>query len=474
MARAGDTRANHGGTNMTEQEHELIGRYRDFSPGSAAVSTRAREVFPGGDTRMSAHYAPYPLAMTSAAGCTMTDVDGHQITDFMNNFTSLIHGHAHPDVVAAIQHQAPLGSAYAAPNEDQVVLAELIAERVPSIEQMRFTSSGTEATLMAIRCARAATGRQKIMKMEGGYHGSYELAEVSLVPMPDKRGSLDAPASTAIDGSFPDSVLADTVICPYNQPERARRLIDEHAAELAAVIVEPVLGSMGMLPADVEFLQALRDATERHGIVLIFDEVITLRLSGGGAQRHYGVTPDLTAMGKIIGGGLPVGGVGGKRELMQLFSPDHENPVMHASTFSGNALTMAAGLAAMRAFDDDEADRVNALGDRLRSGFNHVFEQTGIRARAFGMGSLSNLHFTDRQPADAREALDGMIAGGHIAQLLHLTMLRHGVMSATRLMYCTSTAMSDADVDRAVTALNESVTEIRPFIEAERPALIAD
>lgn len=454
-------------------EHPLITKYREFSPSSGRMSERARSVFPGGDTRASAHYGPYPLVMAEASGCRMRDIDGNEVLDFMNNFTSLIHGHAHPAVVEAVQSQVAKGSAYAAPSEDQIRLAELIAQRVPSIEQLRFTSSGTEGTLMALRCARAATGRQKIMKMEGGYHGSYELAEVSLVPFPNLRGDLAAPASTAVDASFPDSVLSDTVVCPYNEPVLAEALIDAHAEELAAVIVEPVLGSMGMIPASFEFLEALRRATERHGIVLIFDEVITLRLSDGGAQKQIGVTPDLTCMGKIIGGGLPVGGVGGKAELMQLFSPDQKQPVMHASTFSGNALTMAAGRAAMEAYTGDEADRINGLAARLREGFNQAFSQAGLKAQAFGSGSLTNLHFTTEALNDSRDALSGMIAAGLLNNLVHLTMLRHGVMSATRLMYCTSTAMTDKDIDQAVTAMHESLAELRPHIEEDWPALLA-
>ena len=371
-----------------------------------------------------------------------------------------------------MQEQVAKGSAYAATSVDQVELAEMIRERVPSIEQLRFTSSGTEGTLMAIRCARAATGRQKIMKMEGGYHGSYELAEVSLIPFPDKRGDLDAPASLAVDGSFPDSVLNDAVICPFNEPERARALIDKHGPELAAIIVEPMLGSMGMLPATPEFLAALREGATAHDVVLIFDEVITLRVAEGGAQVHYGVTPDLTCMGKIIGGGLPVGGVGGKRELMQLFSPDQESPVMHASTFSGNALTMAAGRAAMKAYDAPAVDHVNTLGARLREGFNQAFAQSGIRGQATGMGSIANLHFTTDALHDSRDSIAATVEAGHIPRLLHLSMLRHGVMSASRLMYCTSTAMREEDVDAAVPAMHESLAELRPYVEAERPGLM--
>jgi glutamate-1-semialdehyde 2,1-aminomutase len=178
-------------------------------------------------------------------------------------------------------------------------------------------------------------------------------------------------------------------------------------------------------------------------------------------------------MGKIIGGGLPIGAVGGKRELMELFSPDRENPVMHASTFSGNALTMAAGLAAMRAYDAEAAASINALGDRLRAGFNEAFLQSGIRGQATGTGSLSNLHFTDKPLNNSRDNIDGIIEGGHIGRLLHLAMLRRGVMSASRLMYCVSTAMSEVEVDAAIVALNESLRELRPYVEAERPGLLA-
>lgn len=429
-------------------------------------------MFPGGDTRSSAHYGPYPLVMDRAAGCRMWDVDGNELIDFMNNFTSLIHGHGHEDIVLAVQQQAAKGSAYAAPSMDQIELAELIVERIPSIEQMRFTSSGTEGTTMAIRCARAATGRQKIMKMEGGYHGSFELAEVSLVPFPDRRGPLNAPVSLPVDGSFPDNVLLDTIVCPYNESDMARELIARHAGEIAAVIVEPVLGSMGMIPATPEFLGALREASLAHDILLIFDEVITLRLDVGGAQTPLGITPDLTCMGKIIGGGLPVGGVGGRRDLMQWFSPQRQQPVMHASTFSGNALTMAAGLAAMRHYTAAEARRINELGDQLREGFNRAFAQAGIAAQMTGAGSLSNVQFTSEPVHDARDSLAASMSAGHIPRLLHLAMMRRGVFSAARLMYCISTPMTSREIDFAITALNESLQELRPYIERERPGLL--
>jgi glutamate-1-semialdehyde 2,1-aminomutase len=390
----------------------------------------------------------------------------------MNNFTSLIHGHAFPPVVDAVTEQIRRGSAYAAPTGSQIALAEIIRDRVPSIEQLRFTSSGSEATLMTLRCARAVTGRQKIMKMEGGYHGSYELAEVSLVPRPDRCGPLEAPLPVPVDASIPASVLGDVVVCPYNEPDIARTLIAKHAHELAAVIVEPVLGSMGMVPATREFLSTLREATRRHGVILVFDEVITLRLGDGGAQSVHGVVPDLTAMGKIIGGGLPIGAFGGRAELMRVFDPDASEPVMHASTFSGNALSMAAGEAAMRRLDPQVIDGLNALGERLRQGFTAAFARNQIRGQAIGMGSLANVHLTDAPLASARDTLAGMVRAGRVGQLLHLEMLKRGVASAARLMYCTSTPMTADDVDYAIDAMDDALRALRPGLAREKPELL--
>ncbi len=452
---------------------DLEERYRQWAKRSGELTQDACDVFPGGDTRATAHYLPYPAFMERGDGCRIYDADGHEIIDFMNNFTSLIHGHAFPPVVDAVVDQVKKGTAYAAPAGNQVALAQLIAARVPSVERMRFCSSGSEATLMSLRCARAHTGRQKIVKVEGGYHGSYELAEVSLVPFPDRAGQLNRPVSLPVDASIPDSALKDAVIVPFNEAQYAVDILRSEGDDVAAVIIEPILGSMGMIPAEAEFLKALREATHACGALLIFDEVISLRLDEGGAQNRFGVTPDLTAMGKIIGGGLPIGAFGGRADLLSLFDPRETQPVMHASTFSGNPLSMAAGLAAMSAFDAAACDRINGLGDRLREGFNNAFANAGVRGQAIGLGSLSNLHLTDRPLRHARDSFQGMMEAGHISRLLHLGMLRRGVSSASRLMYCTSTTMDESDIDAAVAALEETLDELRPVVEVERPGLLS-
>lgn len=458
---------------MLHDARSLYAAYEESTKKSREWIERAREVFPGGDTRMSAHYAPYPVFMERGAGCRLVDVDGHEYVDFMNNFTSLIHGHAHPATVAAVSEQLSRGSAYAAPTASQVELGRAIVERVPSIERLRFTSSGSEATLMALRAARAFTGRQKVMKVEGGYHGSYELAEVSLVPRPRDCGPREQPVSLPIDASIPRSVLADTIVAPYNHPEIAARLIERHAAELAAVIVEPVLGSMGMLPATADFMSSLREATQRHGVLLVFDEVITLRLAPGGAQSLLGVVPDLTAMGKIIGGGLPIGGIGGREDVMQVFNPERRDAVMHASTFSGNPLSMAAGVATLAELDGDACVRLNVLGDRLRDGLNAAFRASPVRGQAIGRGSLLQLHLGDTALSDARDALACMrAAGGTAARLLHLGLLRRGVFAAARGMLCVSTPMGEDEIDAASAALADVLEELAPVLQQERPALL--
>jgi glutamate-1-semialdehyde 2,1-aminomutase len=457
---------------MDDAAEALRGAYKDWTRTSAKLAREARRYLPGGDTRSSAYYPPYPAFMTRGDGCCLWDVDGHEYIDFMNNFTSLIHGHAHPPTVAAVTEQIARGSAYAAPSESQLELARLLCERVPSVEELRFCSSGTEATGMCIRAARAHTGKSKVMKVEGGYHGSHELGEMSLVPLPGKAGPPDEPVTLAPDRSINGSEILDIITIPFNDADVARARLEEHADEVAALIVEPMLGGMGMVPPQPGYLAALRRLTEECEVLLVFDEVITLRLSSGGLQATSGVTPDLTAMGKIIGGGLPVGAFGGRREVLEIFNPDRTDAIMHASTFSGNALTMAAGCAALQDLSGDDFERINGLGDRLRAGFNAAFAGAGIRGQATGIGSLSHLHLWDGPIRNARDSIRGFMEGGRLPNLLHLGMLRRGIHPAGRQMYCISTPMREEHVDRAVEALAETLAEARPVVEQEFPNLV--
>ena len=297
-----------------------------------------------------------------------------------------------------------LGSAFGLPTESEVELAELLASRLPSVEQVRFTNSGTEAVMMALKAARAFTGRPKIAKCEGAYHGSYDYAEVSLDPTPEAWGR-NAPVSVAYARGTPDNVLADVVTIPFNDAEAAVSLIREHGAELACVLVDPMPNRAGLAPADQTYLEALRRVTREVGALLIFDEVITFRLGYRGAQGVWGIDPDLTTLGKIIGGGFPVGAVGGRKEFMAVFDPSRGKPALpHGGTFSANPVTMRAGLAAMELLDEAAFARLDAIGSAVRSGIDDAFRRHGVPGGTVGLGSLLKVHFADHPVRDYRSA----------------------------------------------------------------------
>jgi glutamate-1-semialdehyde 2,1-aminomutase len=284
---------------------------------------------PGGDTRTVAFHAPYPLYLVEGSGCRITDADGNEYLDLLNNYTSLIHGHAHPAIVEAVGAQVPRGTAFASGFEAQTRLAELLTERVASVDLIRFCNSGTEAVMNALRAARAFTGRDVIVKMEGGYHGTYDDVEVSVHPeLADLAiGPDHAPQATLDTGGVPANTVDNVLVLPYNDVAAAERLLTERGGEIAAVILEPVMGAGGMIPAEHAFLAALRALTAEMGIVLIFDEVMTFRLEPGGMQDHHRIRPDLTTFAKIIGGGFPVGAFGGREAIMAQFDPSRPRPL---------------------------------------------------------------------------------------------------------------------------------------------------
>jgi len=457
---------------MNPKLEKIQESYREWAKKSQDLAKPAGQFMPGGDTRTTAHYLPYPAFMERGEGCQLFDADGHTYVDFMNNFTSLILGHAHPKIVEAVSEQVRRGSAFAAPTESQTQLAEMVCERVPSIEQVRFCSCGSEATMMAVRAARAFTGKQKVIKMEGGYNGNHDLGEISLVPIPPDAGPLEEPKTILPDKGVAVSSVEDTIIIPFNEPEIARTLIKKHRDEACAIILEPMLGGLGMVPPKPDYLKQLREITTENDVLLILDEVITLRLAPGGMQQIYDVKPDLTATGKIIGGGLPIGAFGGRREIMQQFNPEVPDFMWHASTFSGNPLTMAAGIAALNELTPNVYDRLNRLGDSLRDKFNAVFQECGIRGQATGKGSLVNLHFNDQPIIHARDSVQGFFNSGELTMHLHLCMIQRGIFPASRQMYCISTPMTEKEIDLAVEALSDTLKELKPIIEADYKHLL--
>lgn len=452
---------------LIEYMAELRARYAEARPNSKRLFERACKFLPGGDTRTATFFRPYPGFMDRGEGAYMFDVDGHRLLDFQNNYTSLIHGHGHEETVAAVKDQVVKGTAYTAPFNKQVELARLLVERFPSMDLVRFTNSGTEANMHALRIARAYTGKAKIVKTEGGYHGTTDVFEASVDPNIKKAGSLDEIKVLPESRGVSANALKDVLVVPFNDIDRTGRLLEEHHAEIACMIIEPIMGSAGQITPTLEYLKFLREITERYNIVLIFDEVVTARLALGGAQEYYGVIPDLTSLGKIIGGGTPVGAFGGKKEIMQMYDP-REKQMYHSGTFNGNALTMAAGFASMQAYDQKMVDHVNRLGSSFKQGMLDIYSELGLNMQVSGCGSIYNILFTDKKVSNYRD-----VVGSHevLNKLLTMSLLNKNVFNAERGMFCMSTPMTEEDIAFGLEKVKESMKEMLHVIEAEAPEL---
>jgi glutamate-1-semialdehyde 2,1-aminomutase len=440
----------------------IVERYLARTPNSAARNAEAKRTMPGGDTRSTAWFSPYPPFVAEGQGAFFTDVDGNRYVELLNNYTSLIHGHAPPKVVEAIREQVGRGSSFAAPHEASMRLSRILVERMPSVDRVRFANSGTEAVMMAIRLARAFTGKQLIAKAEGGYHGTWDDITVSVAPPLDQAGSSERPRPYFDSPGLNAGGAASTIVIPFNDVEAARAVLEPFAERLACVIVEPVMGAGGMIPCEPEYLTGLRELTRELDALLVLDEVISLRLAPGGAQSLYGVEGDLTTMAKIIGGGLPVGAFGGRADIMDLCDPSRSGHVPHYGTFNGNPATMAGGLAAMELYTPDEGDRINALGDRLREGVNALAAELGLAIQATGTGSLLNVHLLD---GPIRQKRDVARADPAHVRLFHLACLNEGLFPAGRALMCTSTAMDHATVEEALAGIRNAVLAVH----AEQP-----
>jgi glutamate-1-semialdehyde 2,1-aminomutase len=434
---------------LPEFANSLLEEFQRRTPQSAQAFERARHVLPGGDTRTIAFHPPYPLTIAEGSGCRLVDVDGNEYIDTLNNYTSLIHGHAHPAIVSAVNEQLAKGTSFAAAIASQTLLAEIMTTRVASLDLIRFTNSGTEAVMNAIRAARAFTDRELVVKMEGGYHGTYDDVEISVHPaLDDDRAGPDHAPRPAIDTlGVPKNRASNVLVVPFNDVEAFERTVNERGDEIAAVIVEPVLGSAGVIPAETSFLEAARALTAERGIVLIFDEVMTFRLEPGGVQEHYRIRPDLTTFAKIVGGGFPVGAFGGRAAIMEQYDPNKPHALSQSGTFNGNAVTMIAGVAAMEHYPAGEVARINRLGDRFRDGLRSATASNGIEAQVTGYGSMLGLHFTSQTVRDYRSAARG---DAFPKRAVHWGLLNEGVFASPRLMFCTSTAMNEQVVDEVL------------------------
>ena len=449
---------------------KILNTYREKTPGSMAHQELAGKYLPGGDTRSATYFSPYPVYMEKGRGCYLYDADENEYLDLLGNYTSLVHGHALPAIVEAIREQAVKGTVFGAVGAIQYRHAEHLCSRVPSLDMIRYCSSGTEATLFVIRAARAFTGRDGIIKIDGGYHGGHDLAEVNNLPDIET----DGPPRASVHAGVPASVLQDVQVVPFNDLTAVASILETDADRIAAIILEPVLGAGGVIPPQNGYLGGLRDLADRFKVLLIFDEVITLRLSSGGMQALTGVMPDLTSLGKIIGGGLPAGAFGGRADIMAIFDPTHPRAVTHSGTFNAANMVMAAGLCAMNALDQPAIDRINSLGDRLKTGFQNAFTETGIRGQVTGIGSLNQIHWCSDPPQNAREAGLALTRSGELAGLLHLELMNRGIYSAKRGMFVISTPMSEAEIDQAVVSFANTLDMLKPLISDRYPQLVVN
>jgi glutamate-1-semialdehyde 2,1-aminomutase len=418
-------------TDLSGRLAEAEARYIDRNPESSRLHEQRARFMPGGNTRTTIHQPPFPLTILRGEGARIVDADGHEYLDFLGEYTAGLFGHSHPVIVDAIREALADGIVLGAPNRYEGALAEAICDRFPSVELVRFCNSGTEANLLALSLARAATGRSGILVFAGAYHGGILLFSHGISP-------LNPPF--------------EWVVGEYNNAASSARLIEEHARELAAVIVEPLQGAAGVIPGEPDFLRTLRDVTAAHDVLLVFDEVMTSRLSTGGMQTLLGIRPDLTTLAKFVGGGLAFGAFGGRADLMARFDPARPDALAHAGTFNNAVLTMAAGLAGLtRVYTDEECARLNALGDRLRRRLNAFATEHGLDFCATGRGSMVGLHFT-RGPV--RRTADSP-AAPELRTLLHLHMLDRGYSFARRGFVALSLPLTDSDVDGFARAVEE-------------------
>lgn len=436
---------------MTTPLEQEIATYAAANPKSGALHERAVKFMPGGDTRNSIFWDPFPLYVVDGDGTILTDADGNQRTDMVNNMTTLILGHRPPEVVEALAEQVSHGVSFPAPNPSVVRWAELMCERVPSLDKVRFVNTGTEATLNAIRAARAFTGKQKLVKAEGAYHGNHDAIQISVTPPLDQAGDAESPEAVAAFPGIAQAAVDDIYITPFNDIVSAEKIIREHADELAAVIVEPVNGQCGMVPGTPEFLEGLRRITDELGMLLIFDEVIAFRIAYGGAQDYYGITPDLTCFGKVVGGGMPVGAFGGRDDIMAMWDPsDGGSTVQHAGTFNGNPMTAAAGVATLEALTPDRYEYLETLGESMRTKLRALFAELEVPMGVTGVASLFALQFTSTEVVDYRTFSTN---DKTMMQTMFIGLLNEGFLMSNRCAGNVSLVHTEDDVDAFVAAV---------------------
>ena len=426
---------------------------------------KACEVMPGGISRNVVYRKPHPFYVSEAAGCYVTDINGVKKVDFANNIASLIHGHAHPAIVDAVCKQIQKGTAYTIGTEIEIEHAKLLCDRVPGFDKIRFMNSGTEAVMAMIKAARAYTGKPKIAKAEGGYHGSFDTAEVSQSASPATWGDINSPNSVPHVPGTPQGVTDNVVIYPYNDIERTINILNRHAADIACVIIDPVPHRIGMVQATPEFVEAVYNWTRQNNALLCFDEVICFRVAYEGAQSNYTVKPDLTSLGKIIGGGFPIGAFAGRKEIMNILDPggnDYRFPL--SGTFSANPVSMTAGKVAMEMLNRDAMDKLNK---NSQIAINQIYEAgklAGIPLSITGKGSMFKVHFRETAPTTYRDCYEDAYTK-KIMNLFLEKMYEENIIMINSCSCVLSTVVTQTEIDLLSEAMLKSFKHIKPHLE---------
>jgi glutamate-1-semialdehyde 2,1-aminomutase len=420
----------------------------------------ASHYIPYGTPKANLFMQPHPLYLKGGSGCWAVDLDDVRRLDFINSFTALIHGHAFTPVVTAVSDQLTKGTNFSFSTREEADLAKLIADRVAGVEKIRFGNSGTEAVMMAIKAARAFTGRDRIAKFEGAYHGYYDDVQVSFNSGPSNWGPLEGPLSTPSSGGIPSHRVQETLVLPWNNRDVVEQLITKHKDELAAVIVDPLSNRMGFIAPEAGFLDHVREVTKTYGILLIYDEVISFRVDYGGAQNLFGGDPDLTAFGKIIGGGFPVGATGGSAEVMEVFDPRTSGPsILSGGTFSANPVSMCAGLASMKALDEETFIQLQEKSDVLRKRLNDLLQRSPFPGQVTGLGSLFRFVMTDTPLHDYRDIITPEIK--ELGYRFFNAMLDNGVMINSNGLACLSTPMGEEELQFIESACDRALADMK-------------
>ena len=439
---------------MVKSWEALEQEFRSLTPRSRAQWERGKPVMPVGLIKDAYWSRPHPIYMERADGCHLWDLDGRKYVDFGNHHTAMILGHNAPEVIEAVESELKRGIGLGAPTALEAEMAEELTSRFPSVEKIRFTNSGTESSLHVTRLVRAISGKPKVAKFEGAYHGSHDALEHSVSPSEEAAGPSDSPKSVADWKGMARGSEDDVVVLPYNQRESVELILREHQDEVGAVFFD---GKPGLFDVPPDFTHFLRDLTRELGMIMVMDEVVSIRAGHGGYQGSVDVEPDLTYFGKIVGGGFPVGALGGRADLMDILDSTETNRGLRQSgTFSGNNFTLAAGLATLRALTPEVLDHLDGLRARLHAGMEEVFGRAGVPCQVLSSGSIVSFHLTDQPIRDFRSALS---SDKDLFGRITLALLIKGQFTQQGLGFSLSRPMGTEEIDGVLSAIEETLAE---------------